>query len=148
MRVVRSPDRLWPILRPLVAVHTLLYRCTRGRVGHTARGAPPMLLLEHVGAKSAVRRTTPLGYIRDGGNLVIVASKGGHPRNPAWLHNLRAHPDVSIQVGPTHTRVHAREANPTERARLWPEVLKAHAGYAGYQQRTSREIPLVILEPR
>jgi F420H(2)-dependent quinone reductase len=147
MGMLSSPDRLWPILRPFVAVHTLLYRSTRGRVGQRVRGAPPMLLLEHTGAKTGVRRTAPLGYIRDGENLVIVASKGGNPRNPAWLHNLRADPDVSIQIGHVHARVHAREASPTERARLWPEVVRAHAGYAGYQQRTSREIPLVILEP-
>jgi deazaflavin-dependent oxidoreductase (nitroreductase family) len=148
MRAARSPDRLWPVLRPLVAVHVLVYRATRGRFGHTTRGTPPMLLLEHTGARSGIRRTTPLGYIRDGENLVIVASKGGHPRNPSWLHNLRAHPDVAVQVGASRARVSAREAQPSERARLWPQVVKAYAGYDGYQRRTSREIPLVILEPR
>jgi len=144
----RSPDRLWPILRRLVALHVLAYRATRGRFGHRMPGTPPMLLLEHTGARSGVTRTTPLGYIADGENLVIVASKGGHPRNPSWFHNLRAHPDVTVQVGARRAAVRARVADSHERARLWPAVLEAYAGYEGYQRRTSREIPLVILEPR
>jgi deazaflavin-dependent oxidoreductase (nitroreductase family) len=144
----RSPDRLWPILRPLIQLHVLAYRATRGRFGHRMRGTPPMLLLEHIGANSGVRRTAPLGYIRDGENLVVVASKGGHPRNPSWFHNLRAHPDVTVQVGATRSPVRACVAQPAERERLWPAVLEAYGGYGDYQRRTSREIPLVILEPR
>ena len=107
-----------------------------------------MLLLQHVGARSGMRRRTPLGYLSDGENLVIVASKGGHSRNPAWLHNLRAHPDTVVRVGSKHQPVHARIADARERERLWPKVVELYAGYAGYQQRTPREIPLVILEPR
>ena len=107
-----------------------------------------MLLLDHVGAKSAVKRTTPLVYVRDGENVVIVASKGGHPRHPAWFHNLRANPDTTIQVGSTREAVRARVADPPERARLWPKVIEVYPGYEDYQQRTEREIPLVILEPR
>jgi deazaflavin-dependent oxidoreductase (nitroreductase family) len=144
----RSPDRLWPILRPLIQLHVLAYRATRGRLGHNSSGNPPILLLEHTGAKSAVTRTAPLGYIRDGENLVVVASKGGHPRNPSWFYNLLAHPDATVQVGARRAPVHARVAEPEERARLWPAVLDAYGGYANYQQRTSREIPLMILEPR
>ncbi len=79
---------------------------------------------------------------------MIVASKGGYPRNPAWFHNLRANPDVTIQVGSRHRAVRARVATPQERARLWPKVVESYRGYAYYQQRTEREIPLVILEPR
>ena len=143
-----STDRFWPILRPLIHVHVLAYRATRGRFGRNMRGTPPMLLLEHTGAKSGVRRTSPLGYIRDGENLVVVASKGGHPRNPSWFHNLRVHPDVTVQVGARRLPVRARVAQAPERARLWPAVLEAYGGYGDYQRRTSREIPLVILEPR
>ncbi len=144
----RSPDRFWPILRPLIGLHVLAYRVTRGRLGHNSSGAPPILLLEHTGARSAVKRTAPLGYIRDGENLIIVASKGGHPRNPSWFHNLLAHPEAAVQVGATRTQIRARVASPQERARLWPMVLEAYGGYGDYQQRTSREIPLVVLEPR
>jgi deazaflavin-dependent oxidoreductase (nitroreductase family) len=139
---------MWWVLRPLVAAHTGLYRLSGGRIGHSVRGTPPMLLLEHRGARSGKVRTTPLGYIRDGENLVIVASKGGHPRNPSWFHNLLAHPDARVQVGSARAHVRAREAEPSERTRLWPAVVAAHAGYDDYQARTAREIPLVILEPR
>ena len=107
-----------------------------------------MLLLDHRGARSGVTRTTPLVYLRDGDNLVLIASKGGHPRHPAWFHNLLANPDTTVQVASHRLTVHARVADPGERERLWPKAVEAYAGYAGYQQRTQREIPVVILEPR
>jgi len=107
-----------------------------------------MLLLDHVGAKSAKRRTSPLVYTRDGENLVLVASKGGYPKNPGWFHNLIANPDTTVQIGSSHRDVHARVASAEERERLWPLVVKTYGGYADYQKRTEREIPLVILEPR
>lgn len=143
-----AADRAWPILRGLAAGHTAVYRASRGRIGHRFPGAPPMLLLEHVGARSGVRRTTPLVYIRDGEDVVIVASKGGHPRHPAWFHNLRAHPDAKVQVGPERRAVRARVATTAERKRLWPQAVATYAGYEGYRRRTEREIPLVVLEPR
>jgi deazaflavin-dependent oxidoreductase (nitroreductase family) len=128
--------------------HVLAYRATRGLVGHRVLGGPAMLLLDHVGAKSGRHRTAPLAYVRDGDDYVIVASKGGHPRNPAWFHNLRAHPDTAVQVGSRRLDVHAHMATPAERRRLWPKVVAAYAGYDSYQRRTEREIPLVILTPR
>jgi F420H(2)-dependent quinone reductase len=141
-------DHMWPVLRRLMKGHTVAYRATGGLVGHRFPGAPPSLLLDHVGAKSGTRRTSPLTYLRDGDDFVIVASKGGNPRNPAWFHNLRAHPDVTIQVGSRRRPVHARVATHEERERLWPKVVETYGGYADYQRRTAREIPLVILEPR
>ena len=143
-------DRIWPVLRRVMGLHTLAYRATGGRIGHTLPGMPgQMLLLEHVGAKSGVRRTSPLIYIPDGDNLVIVASKGGFPKNPGWFHNLRANPDTAVQVGAEVRPVHARIATPEERRRLWPKAVRTYGGYAGYQARSrGREIPLVILEPR
>ncbi len=107
-----------------------------------------MLLLDHIGAKSDIKRTTPLVYVADDPDVVIVASKGGHPRHPAWYHNLRANPNTTIQIGSDRRAVHARVATPQERERLWPKAVATYAGYQGYQQRTDREIPLVILEPR
>ena len=141
-------DLAWSVGNRLMGGHTLVYRATRGAVGHWMPGAPPMLLLDHVGAKSGKKRTSPLGYIRDGDDLVVVASKGGHPRHPAWYHNLRANPDTTLQVGSERRQVRARVANKTERSRLWPKVVDAYSGYDGYQQRTDREIPLVILQRR
>jgi deazaflavin-dependent oxidoreductase (nitroreductase family) len=141
-------DRGWPVWRRLMGGHTLAYRATGGLIGHRFPGAPPTLLLDHVGARSGTKRTTPLTYLDDGDDFVIVASKGGYAHNPAWFHNLSAHPDTTIQVGHRRLAVHARVANPEERARLWPKVVELYSGYDTYQRRTDREIPLVVLEPR
>jgi deazaflavin-dependent oxidoreductase (nitroreductase family) len=138
----------WGLLRRAMQGHTAVYRLTGGRIGHRVPGAPPMLLLDHVGAKSAKLRTSPLVYVRDGEDLVLVASKGGYPKNPAWFHNLKAHPDTEVQVGSERRSVHARVADAEEHKRLWPMALKVYGGYADYQKRTERQIPLVILEPR
>jgi deazaflavin-dependent oxidoreductase (nitroreductase family) len=128
--------------------HTALYRLTRGVVGHRIPGVGPHLLLEHVGAKSGKQRVTPLLYTKDGDDLIVVASKGGHPKNPAWYHNLKANPDIEIQVGSERRKVHAREAGDDERDRLWSKVVAQYGGYAGYQKRTDRKIPLIVLERR
>lgn len=141
-------DRSWPVLNRLIGGHVAIYRLTGGRIGHKPPGGPPMLLLDHVGAKSGEKRTSPLVYFEDGDDVVIIASKGGHPRNPAWFHNLRAHPDTTVQIGSEKRDVHARVATATERERLWPKAVAAYSGYDGYQERTGREIPVVILEPR
>jgi deazaflavin-dependent oxidoreductase (nitroreductase family) len=107
-----------------------------------------MLLLDHVGAKSGTKRTCPLLYIEDGESVVIIASKGGYPKNPAWYHNLMANPDTEVQVGGERRRVHARLAGPEERERLWPRAVSVWGGYADYQARSKgREIPMVVLEP-
>jgi deazaflavin-dependent oxidoreductase (nitroreductase family) len=140
--------RMWPLVTQLMKGHTLVYRATGGRIGHSFPGLPTMLLLDHVGAKTGTKRTSPLLYIRDGENLVLVASKGGYPRNPGWYHNLRAHPDTTVQVGSERRAVRARIATPDERARLWPRAVEMYGNYADYQRRTDREIPLVVLEPR
>jgi len=148
MDYMRATDRLWPVLNRLMKGHAAVYRASGGRIGHRVPGAPPMLLLDHVGARSAVRRTTPLVYVRDGEDVVMVASKGGHPRHPAWYHNLRAHPDTTVQIGSEHRPVHARVADPRERERLWPLAVSTYGGYEGYRRRTAREIPLVVLQRR
>jgi deazaflavin-dependent oxidoreductase (nitroreductase family) len=83
----------------------------------------------------------------DGDNVVLVASQGGLPTNPAWYHNLRANPDVTVQLGRTTRRMRARTADAAERARLWPRLLEVYADYASYQTWTDREIPVVICEP-
>jgi deazaflavin-dependent oxidoreductase (nitroreductase family) len=132
-----------------MGLHTFVYRATRGRIGHTAPGFPTMLLLDHVGAKSGKKRTSPLLYVRDGDDVVIVASKGGFPKHPAWFHNLKANPDTTVQIGSEKRLVHARVATAEERERLWPKAVKSYRGYEDYQARSrGREIPLVILQPR
>jgi F420H(2)-dependent quinone reductase len=148
MDYMQATDRIWPVLTRVIGGHTRIYRATNGLIGHRLPGSPPTLLLDHTGAKSGKRRTSPLVYARDGENVILVASKGGYPKNPAWFHNLQAHPDTTIQIGSQRLSVHARVADPAERKRLWPVVVDVYKGYEGYQARTEREIPLVILEPR
>jgi len=128
--------------------HAAVYRATGGRVGGRLPGVPPMLLLDHIGAKSGQRRITPLVYMPDRDDFLIVAAKGGHPQNPSWLYNLRAHPDVEIQVRGRRIKVHAREVDAEERQRLWPVAATYNSQWRHYQSRTPREIPLLILEPR
>ncbi len=139
---------MWPVLDRLMRAHAAIYRATNGRVGQQIPGLPPMLLLEHTGAKTGRRRTAALAYLEDGPNLAIIASKGGYPQHPDWFHNLRAHPDVTVQVGREKRTVRARVATAEERARLWPRAVKAWPGYRTYQERTDREIPVILLEPR
>src|SRR3954470_21668789 len=116
---------MWRILNNAFKFHVLAYRLTGGLIGKHIPGVPPMLLLDHVGAKSGKRRTTPLVYIDDGKNMVIVASKGGYPRHPAWFHNLKAHPETTVQVGQDRVPVSAAVATPAQRKRLWPKVVDA-----------------------
>jgi deazaflavin-dependent oxidoreductase (nitroreductase family) len=89
-----------------------------------------------------------LVYMPDDERFLIVASKGGHPRHPGWLHNLRAHPDTEVQIGGSRIKVHAREATSEERQRLWPKAAEYNPHWGRYRQRTTREIPLVLLERR
>ena len=140
-------DRSWPLLGRLMQVHVLLYRMTGGLVGHHAPGLRPMLLLDHVGARSGKRRTTPLAYMLCEGNLIVAGAKNGHPRNPGWVYNLRAHPHTEVQVGTGKIKVHATEASPAERERLWPVAADYNPAWARYQRRTRRVFPLVILTP-
>ena len=144
----RIGDRSWRVLAPLMRGHALVYRATGGRLGQRLPGVPPMLLLDHVGAKSGKQRTTPLVYMPDGDRFIIVAAKGGHPNNPAWLYNLRAHPDTRTQIGRRRIEVHATEADADERRTLWPRALGYTAHWRRYARRTNREIPLLVLEPR
>jgi deazaflavin-dependent oxidoreductase (nitroreductase family) len=138
----------WPLLNRVFAAHASLYKLSGGRIGHRIPFVPPMLLLDHVGAKSGTSRTTPLVYLQDGERMVIVASKGGHPRHPSWFHNLRANPGTTVQVGTRRIPVTARVADETERGRLWPRIVKLYGPYASYQRKTDRRIPLVVLDPR
>ncbi|MFN8160160.1 MAG: nitroreductase family deazaflavin-dependent oxidoreductase [Solirubrobacterales bacterium] len=141
-------ERMAPLFRRAIGMHAAIYRASGGHLGHRFfPGTPPTLLLHHVGARTGTERFTPLTYFRDGDDLVVVASRGGHPRNPGWFHNLRAHPDTEVWVGSERRRVHARVAEPAERERLWPRAVETYSGYRDYQRRTGREIPLVILEP-
>jgi F420H(2)-dependent quinone reductase len=131
----------------LTALNTVLYRATGGRLGGSFDKAPA-LLLHHTGAKSGQARVAPLLYLPDGDDLVVVASYGGAPRNPAWFHNLKANPDTTVEVGRERIGVRAHVASADERTRLWPMLVELYPAYATYQARTEREIPLVVLRRR
>lgn len=131
------------------------FRLTNGRIGSRWRiGAGfrkpvPTLLLNHVGRKSGRTFTTPLLYLEDGRDLVIVASQGGLPKNPQWYPNLVAQPEVTVELRGQGVRpVRARTAGPDERAALWPRLVELYADFASYASWTDREIPVVVLEPR
>ena len=141
-------DRSWPLLTRLMGGHAKIYRATHGLIGYRVPGAPAVLLLDHVGAKSGKRRTTPLVFARDGDDVILIASKGGYPKNPAWFHNLVTNPDTTIQIGSKRMDVHARVATPEEYDRLWKLAVDVYGGYEDYRRRTERQIPLVVLEPR
>ncbi len=131
-------------LKTVGAVHRSLYRASGGRITGSIRGVP-VLLLTTKGRKTGKQRVTPLLYVRDGERIVVVASNGGSDRHPAWWLNICADPAVEVEIGPTKSAMTARKASPDERARLWPEFTSRYAGYAKYEARTSREIPVVVL---
>jgi deazaflavin-dependent oxidoreductase (nitroreductase family) len=136
------------VMGPLLTVHQWLYEATDGRIG-ASLGGRPMLLLRTVGRRTRAPRTAALLYVRAGNAYAVIASKGGAPQNPGWFHNLRAEPDVEIQVGRERIPVRARLAEGEERSRLWARADEVNQGqYAVYQSRTKRPIPVVVLEPR
>jgi deazaflavin-dependent oxidoreductase (nitroreductase family) len=123
-----------------------LYRATGGVIGGRF-GKIDILLLSTTGRKTARRRTTPLLYVKDGEDFVVIGSNGGDDRHPDWWVNLRANPHGQVQVGWARTAVTARKASPNEKARLWPRIIDVYRGYDEYQKHTTREIPVVILTP-
>ncbi|MBZ5738291.1 nitroreductase/quinone reductase family protein [Nocardioides mangrovi] len=133
----------------------VVFKLTNGRIGSKWRiGAGwkkpvPTLLLDHVGRKSGTTFTTPLLYLDDGPDLVIVASQGGLPKNPQWYPNLVAQPDTVVRLRKEGVRrVRARTADPEEKAALWPRLVDLYADFESYAAWTDREIPVVVLEPR
>jgi F420H(2)-dependent quinone reductase len=126
-------------------LHGGLYRLSGGRIGAHVAGLP-VLLLTTTGRKTGKPRTVPLGYLEWGDALVVIGSRGGAPRHPDWYLNLEVHPTVEVRIGREHRRLWARRATTEEAGRLWPEVLARAPGYGRYRAKTSREIPLVLLE--
>jgi deazaflavin-dependent oxidoreductase (nitroreductase family) len=133
-------------LNVLTDLSVVLYRASGGRVAGKVAGAP-VLLLDHVGRKSGKRRTTPVLYMWDGEDLVIVGSRGGSDATPGWWLNLQSNPATSVQVARERRNVVARQATTDERARLWPELTAMYPDYDVYQSRTEREIPVIVLAP-
>ena len=150
-----SEAKLAPNLPDWMVEHAKRYLSSGGNDGHLYRisqpGRPqltvPSLLLTTTGRKSGEKYIFPLFYGEDGGRYFVVASKGGAPRHPVWYLNLQANPEVEVQVGTRKLKAHARTAAGEERARLWQKALQFWPPYADYQNKTEREIPVVVLEP-
>lgn len=135
-------------LKAMNTAHRILLKGSFGKLGWSA-GNMPVLELTTIGRKSGEARSVMLtSPIQEGETVVVVASKGGEDTHPAWFLNLRANPDVQVALGGAGKQPYvAKVADPAERARLWPTVEANYKGYAGYQKKTDREIPLVLLDP-
>jgi deazaflavin-dependent oxidoreductase (nitroreductase family) len=122
------------------------FRANGGTVGGPFEGAP-LLLLHTTGAKSGQQRVNPVMYQQVPGGYAVFASKGGAPVNPDWYHNLLAHPDVQAEIGTRTVDLVARVAEGEERERIWAAQKAANPGFADYERKTSRQIPVIVLEP-
>jgi deazaflavin-dependent oxidoreductase (nitroreductase family) len=143
-RVVNPKDAVAKVLSGL---HEVVFRASNGRVGNRGFGMP-VLRLTTTGRRTGKRRTTMLtSPVQDGDRIVLVASYGGDDRHPTWFLNLRDNPDVEVMMEGGTRPMHARVASRDEKAELWPRVVATYRGYGQYQERTNRDIPLVILEP-
>jgi deazaflavin-dependent oxidoreductase (nitroreductase family) len=134
-------------MRLIAGVHEFWYRATNGLIGGNLFGAR-VLLLTTTGRKSGKRYTTPLTYLEDGDDIVIIASNNGADTDPNWWRNLRADPQALVQVGAQHKELHAEAARGAERDRLWSAVTKRYPVYRRYAEATKREIPVVVLRAK
>lgn len=136
------------ITKAITTVHRVVFDVSKGKVAGTASGMP-VVKLTTIGRKSGERRTTMLTTpLEEGDKVVLVASYGGDDRDPMWFSNLVAHPDVDVELNGSKRKMHASVAEGDERTRLWETLTAKHANYAGYQRKTSRQIPVVVLEPK
>jgi F420H(2)-dependent quinone reductase len=136
----------WKIENLVTATHNWIFRKSGGRVLGNFDGAPLMILRTR-GAKSGQLRESPVIYLADGDRMVVVASIGGNPRNPAWYHNMKVHPEIEVETKGNRRRMRAREASEAEADELWPRLLEMWPAWGDYMKRTDRRFPVMILEP-
>lgn len=145
-RGVRNSRFLAVALKYFARSHIWVYRRTNGLLGSRLLWFPAALLTT-TGRKSGQPRTTPTLYLRDGDRIILPASFGGRDQNPGWYLNLKANPEVQVQIGGEQLRLNARDATGQERKRYWPPLIKMYPPYRGYRDATDRVIPLVVCEP-
>lgn len=145
-RWIRNSRLLATALKYFARAHIWVYRRTDGRLGARLLWFPAALLTT-TGRKSGEPRTTPTLYLRDGDRVILPASFGGRADNPTWYHNLKANPEVEVQIRNAHLRLVARDATDAERQRYWPPLTRMYPPYRGYRKATQRVIPLVVCEP-
>jgi deazaflavin-dependent oxidoreductase (nitroreductase family) len=122
------------------------FRANEGKVGGSFEGAP-LLLLHTVGARTGQQRVNPMMYQPVAGGYAVFASKGGAPANPDWYHNVLAHPRVAAEIGTRTVELLARVAEGQEREQIWAAQKAAYPGFADYERKTTRQIPVIVLEP-
>jgi deazaflavin-dependent oxidoreductase (nitroreductase family) len=142
-RMAAPNNRLF--LSLMSKTHTFWYRLSGGALGAQVSGMP-VLLLTTTGRKSGQPRTTPLMYLEDGDNVIVIASNSGDDRDPGWWRNLKSHPEATIQLKRERRTVRAERATPEQKARVWPTLIARNADYDEYAKRTTRDIPVVILK--
>lgn len=130
----------------LGALNVALYRLSKGRLGGKMQDLP-VCILHTVGRKSGKPRATPLLYLRDGEELVLVASRGGSDEMPAWWLNLKAMPETMVEIKGQKRRMRPRQASAEEKAAYWPRLVEGYEHYDAYQARTARDIPVIIMSP-
>jgi deazaflavin-dependent oxidoreductase (nitroreductase family) len=135
------------LLRSFGKMNVPLYRASRGRLGATW-GRAPVLLLTTTGRRSGQQRTAPVVYLTDGERLVVIGSNAGNERAPAWALNLKGNPACEVEVRGRRRLLNSRVAEGEERADLWRKMNEQYAGFEDYDQRTSRDIPVFVLESR
>jgi len=136
-----------PVIRLMTVANVWAYRLTGGRLGGTFLRGAPICLVTTTGKRSGQPRTVALLYLPDGDDVVLVASKGGMSKSPAWYHNMVARPEVLVQIGSATRRMRARRALDAEKAALWPRLVAMYRDYDDYQARTTRNIPVMLLSP-
>ena len=134
------------MVKLIFKIMVFLYNASGGRIGGKL-GKVPVLLLTTTGRKTGKQRTLPLNYIRDGSAYVVTASAGGADKHPGWFFNIRSNPQATIKVKDKQIKATAEIAGPDKKPELWARLVEVAPNYAGYQKRTSREIPMVILHP-
>lgn len=141
-----KPPPRW-LVKAVTRTHVLLHRLSGGR-WFNRLGGDEVCFVTMKGAKSGRRITIPLMYVPHGPGVLLVASQGGAPKNPVWYHNLVTHPGVEVEHRGRRMALRARLARPDEKPALWPICDRAYAPYAEYRQRTTRDIPIFVCEPR
>ncbi len=134
------------IIKWMSSVNTWVYQKSGGKIGGKFMSGAPVMLLTTTGKKSGLPRTKPLLYLRDGDNVVCVASQGGRATNPLWYENLLAEPTCTVQIGDDVDERRARTATIVEKERIWPRLVEMYSNFDDYQSWTDRKIPVVILE--
>lgn len=134
------------VLRAISRLNVFLYKLSGGRI-MGSMGGTPVCLVEMRGHKSGRRLTIPLMYNPVGDDVILVASLGGAPRNPHWFASVIANPEIVIQVGSTRRRMRPRQASPEEKSALWPKLVENFPSFGAYQQKTTRDIPVIICSP-